>query len=108
MSTLELQARVRLPEYQHLIRTLERSGDLNRALEFLPADDELAERRKLGVGITRPELSILLAYSKIWLTIICSPRMCRRIRTCYGADPLLSGAAAGALRACYRPASAAT
>ncbi len=69
LSTLELQARVRLPEYQHLIRTLERSGDLNRALEFLPADDELAERRKLNAGITRPELSILLAYSKIWLTI---------------------------------------
>jgi glutamate dehydrogenase len=68
ISTLELQARARLPEYQHLIRTLERSGDLNRALEFLPADDELADRRKRGVGLSRPELSILLAYSKIWLT----------------------------------------
>jgi glutamate dehydrogenase len=68
ISTLELQARARLPEYQHLIRTLERSGELNRALEFLPADDELADRRKRGVGLSRPELSILLAYSKIWLT----------------------------------------
>ena len=68
ISTLEQQARARLPEYQHLIRTLERSGDLNRALEFLPADDELADRRKRGAGLTRPELSILLAYSKIWLT----------------------------------------
>jgi glutamate dehydrogenase len=68
ISTLELQARARLPEYQHLIRTLERSGDLNRALEFLPTDDELADRRKRGVGLSRPELAILLAYSKIWLT----------------------------------------
>jgi glutamate dehydrogenase len=68
ISTLELQARARLPEYQHLIRTLERSGELNRALEFLPADDELADRRKRGIGLSRPELSILLAYSKIWLT----------------------------------------
>ncbi len=68
ISTLELQARARLPEFQHLIRTLERSGELNRALEFLPADDELADRRKRGAGLTRPELSILLAYSKIWLT----------------------------------------
>src|SRR5882724_5334086 len=68
ISTLELQARARLPEYQYLIRSLERSGDLNRALEFLPADDELADRRKRGAGVTRPELSILLAYSKIWLT----------------------------------------
>ncbi|HEY3786199.1 MAG TPA: NAD-glutamate dehydrogenase [Steroidobacteraceae bacterium] len=68
ISTLELQAAARMAEYQHLIRTLERSGALNRALEFLPSDDELAERRKRGGGLTRPELSILLAYSKIWLT----------------------------------------
>ncbi len=67
LSTLEVQSGARLPEFQHLIRSLERSGDLNRALEFLPTDDELAERRKSGVGLTRPELAILLAYSKIWL-----------------------------------------
>jgi glutamate dehydrogenase len=67
LSTLELQAATRMPEFQHLIRALERSGDLNRALEFLPSDDEIAERRKNGVGLTRPELAILLAYSKIWL-----------------------------------------
>jgi len=67
LSTLELQGASRLPEYQHLIRSLERSGDLNRALEFLPSDDELSDRRKSGVGLTRPELAILLAYSKIWL-----------------------------------------
>ncbi|HEV2272036.1 MAG TPA: NAD-glutamate dehydrogenase, partial [Steroidobacteraceae bacterium] len=67
ISTLELQARARMSESQHLIRSLERSGELNRALEFLPTDDELAERRKAGAGLTRPELAILLAYSKIWL-----------------------------------------
>jgi glutamate dehydrogenase len=67
ISTLEVQSAARLPEFQHLIRSLERSGDLNRALEFLPSDDELAERRKSRVGLTRPELSVLLAYSKIWL-----------------------------------------
>ncbi|MBV8496081.1 MAG: NAD-glutamate dehydrogenase, partial [Gammaproteobacteria bacterium] len=67
ISTLELQGAARLPEYQHLIRSLEREGVLNRALEFLPSDDELSDRRKSGVGLTRPELAILLAYSKIWL-----------------------------------------
>jgi glutamate dehydrogenase len=67
ISTLELQSASRLREFQHLIRSLERSGDLNRALEFLPSDDELSERRKSGMGLTRPELAILLAYSKIWL-----------------------------------------
>ena len=67
ISTAELQARTRLGEYQNLIHALERSGDLNRALEFLPSDDEVTERRKRGWGMTRPELSVLLAYSKIWL-----------------------------------------
>ncbi|MBS0579770.1 MAG: NAD-glutamate dehydrogenase [Proteobacteria bacterium] len=67
ISTMELQSAARLPEYQHLIRSLERSGELNRALEFLPIDDELTDRRKRGSGLTRPELAILLAYSKIWL-----------------------------------------
>jgi glutamate dehydrogenase len=67
ISTLELQARARMSEFQHLIRSLERSGELNRALEFLPADDELTARREAGAGLTRPELAILLAYSKIWL-----------------------------------------
>jgi len=68
LSTLELQSAARLAEYQHLIRSLERSGDLNRAIEFLPTDDELNERRKAGTGLTRPELAIVLAYSKIWLS----------------------------------------
>jgi glutamate dehydrogenase len=67
ISVLELHAGPRLAEYQHLIRSLERSGDLNRTLEFLPSDDELADRRKNGTSLTRPELAILLAYSKIWL-----------------------------------------
>ncbi|HXZ58934.1 MAG TPA: NAD-glutamate dehydrogenase [Steroidobacteraceae bacterium] len=67
ISTLEVQSAARLQEFQHLIRSLERSGDLNRGLEFLPSDDELLERRKRGIGLARPELAILLAYSKIWL-----------------------------------------
>ena len=58
ISTLELQSTARLPEFQHLIRLLERSGELNRALEFLPMDEELTERRKHGVGLTRPELAL--------------------------------------------------
>ena len=67
ISTLEQQSRTRLAEFQHLIRLLERSGGLNRALEFLPSDEEIAERRKSGAGLTRPELAVLLSYSKIWL-----------------------------------------
>jgi len=68
LSTLEAQAVARLPEHQHLMRQLEHSGDLNRRIEFLPDDEAIAERHKQSQGLTRPELAVLLAYSKIWLS----------------------------------------
>ena len=68
ISVLEQRAPERLSEYQSLIRTLERGGHLNRAIEFLPGDDEFADRRKQRQGLTRPELAVVLAYSKIWLS----------------------------------------
>jgi glutamate dehydrogenase len=67
LSTGEFQAKQRLSESAYVIRALERSGDLNRALEFLPSDEEIAERRKAGEGLTRPELAVTLSYGKIWL-----------------------------------------
>ncbi|MBI3771075.1 MAG: NAD-glutamate dehydrogenase [Gammaproteobacteria bacterium] len=54
-------------EHGRLIRALVSEGRLNRKLEFLPGDDELVEREKAGEGLTRPEIAILLAYSKIKL-----------------------------------------
>jgi glutamate dehydrogenase len=63
----EFQSKERLGESAYVIRALERSGDLNRALEFLPSEEEIAERRKSGEGLTRPELAITLSYGKIWL-----------------------------------------
>jgi glutamate dehydrogenase len=46
---------------------LEKSGRLNREIEFLPSEEEIAERRAHGLGLTSPECAVLLAYSKIWL-----------------------------------------
>ena len=57
----------RLGSKAHFIEVLEDMGMLNRALEFLPDDDELTERREQGLGLMRPELSVLLSYSKIVL-----------------------------------------
>jgi len=54
----------RLDEHARFIALLERSGRLDRALERLPGEDELAQRRKANAGLTRPELSVLLAYAK--------------------------------------------
>jgi glutamate dehydrogenase len=52
---------------QRLMQMLEARGLLDRAVEFLPDDKELAERRRRGQGLTRPELAVLLAYAKIAL-----------------------------------------
>lgn len=47
------------------IKELESIGILNRAVEFLPTDKELLERKANNIGLTRPELAVLLAYTKI-------------------------------------------
>lgn len=49
------------------IRFLEKAGRLNRAIEFLPTDDEIAERKTRGLALTHPERAVLLAYCKMWL-----------------------------------------
>ena len=56
-----------IDQQARFIRYLEKIGQLNRAIEYLPADDEIAERKAKGQGLTTPELSVLLAYSKMWL-----------------------------------------
>ena len=43
---------------------LEQEGWLDRALEFLPTDKQIAERQSNGVGLTAPELAVLIAYTK--------------------------------------------
>ena len=50
-----------------LMRMLEAEGRLDRSVEFLPGDEALEERAKRGEGLTRPELSVLLAYAKLSL-----------------------------------------
>ena len=49
------------------MRWLERAGRLNRVIEFLPTDEEIAERQAAKQGLTSPERAVLLAYSKMWL-----------------------------------------
>ncbi|MGH8292588.1 MAG: NAD-glutamate dehydrogenase [Gammaproteobacteria bacterium] len=65
LSIAESQAPARINEHVYLMRALEKSGVLNRGIEFLPGDEELKERRAAKRGLTRPELAVLLAYSKI-------------------------------------------
>ena len=52
---------------RRLMQTLETAGELDRAVEFLPDDMEIAERRRRSQALTRPELAVLLAYAKLSL-----------------------------------------
>jgi len=60
-------ARPLLEQQARFMRHLEKAGRLNRALEFLPSDETIAERREQGIGLTAPESAVLLAYCKLWL-----------------------------------------
>ncbi|WJK42995.1 NAD-glutamate dehydrogenase [Solwaraspora sp. WMMA2056] len=60
------QARSLLPVHRRMITDLEQSGQLDRELEALPSDDDLAERIRADAdGLTLPEFAVLLAYTKI-------------------------------------------
>ncbi|MGQ0587830.1 MAG: NAD-glutamate dehydrogenase domain-containing protein, partial [Gammaproteobacteria bacterium] len=67
ISLLEKDAPARLGEHAELIRLLERDGLVTRAVEYLPDDEAMTERRTRGKGLTRPELAILVSWSKISL-----------------------------------------
>ena len=54
----------RLDAYEDLVASLEEDGFLRREDEALPTAEELAERRRAGRGIERPELALLLTYAK--------------------------------------------
>lgn len=57
-----------LNRHERLIESLEHHNGLNRAAEGLPSESELAARAQAGQGLTRPEIAILLAYSK---NVVC-------------------------------------
>jgi glutamate dehydrogenase len=61
------QAVYLLGDHAQLIRTLEKEGRLKRRLEFLPDDEAIARRETAQEGLTRPEIAVLLSYSKIRL-----------------------------------------
>ncbi|EGN75792.1 NAD-specific glutamate dehydrogenase [Idiomarina sp. A28L] len=67
ISVTLLRGADQIKEMQRFIHHLEKEGLLDRALEFLPDDDNLAERTASGKGLTRPELAVLNAYGKMVL-----------------------------------------
>ncbi len=67
LSAAEVRGVVSLDRQLRMIHDLERSGRLDRAIEFLPDDETLTARSAQGRGFVRPELAVLLAYAKMTL-----------------------------------------
>ena len=78
------QTLVMLPVHQRFIHYLEQNGDLDRGLEYLPGDAEIVGRQADGRGLTSPEFSVLVAYSKLDLKAALLP-------TALADDPWFAG-----------------
>ncbi len=67
LSLAERQAAEDLGFENRLMQMLEARDLLDRGVEFLPSDADIAERRAKKTGLTRPELAVTLAYAKLTL-----------------------------------------
>jgi glutamate dehydrogenase len=67
ISVAEQSGLSQLEPLARMMRQLEQSGLLDRAIEYLPTDKQIAERRAQKIGMTRPELAVLLSYAKLAL-----------------------------------------
>ena len=65
LTLAETQAAPMVDVHARFLEELESARRLDRGLEALPFADELADRKQDGGGLTRPELAVVLAYSKI-------------------------------------------
>ena len=65
LSMSEVRSLERIDEIGRVITGLERSGLLDRDLEYLPDEVEIEERKARKQGMTRPELAVVLSYAKI-------------------------------------------
>jgi glutamate dehydrogenase len=67
MSLARVQAAPMIDVHARLIRHLEQVAGLDRELEFLPDEDQIAQRRSDHQGLVAPELAVVMAYCKIHL-----------------------------------------
>lgn len=67
MSAVALHSAKNIGLFQDYLKELEVAAHMSRSVEFLPNDRRLIERKTAGQPLTRPELAVLLAYTKIYL-----------------------------------------
>ena len=67
ITQLEATADIDIDAHARFMARLEKVGRLDREIENLPDDEAINALKQSDTGLTRPELSVLLAYSKLWL-----------------------------------------
>ena len=65
IDSIEKHAALNMYQHARFMRHLESGGIMNRKLEHLPSDKQITDRIAKNQALTRPELSILLSYSKL-------------------------------------------
>ena len=65
ISLVEARAPALLEDHARLMRALESQDRLDREVELLPSEEAIGELDEAGRGLTRPEISVLVAYAKI-------------------------------------------
>jgi glutamate dehydrogenase len=65
LAAARAQAAQMLHVHARYLRKLERERRIDRDIDFLPGDKEIAERRSASLGLTVPEFAVLLAQAKI-------------------------------------------
>ncbi len=65
LSVMKARAKELLDAQARYMQYLAKLGRLNRRIEYLPFEEGVAERKAAGIGLTTPELAVLLAYSKM-------------------------------------------
>src|SRR5207247_10242045 len=65
LAAARAQAAQMLHVHARYLRKLERDRRVDRDIDSLPGDKEIAERRSAGLGLTVPEFAVLLAQAKI-------------------------------------------
>jgi glutamate dehydrogenase len=68
LTLCQVSAAADLDSHERFIQRLEAAGKLARRVETLPLTGEFAALRGAGQGLTRPEISKLIAYAKIDLS----------------------------------------
>lgn len=68
MLSLEASVAIRTTDlFRRYMDEMEKRGRLDRLLEFLPDDQTIQERKAHGLGLTRPEIAVMIAYCKLFL-----------------------------------------